>query len=271
MTRRGFTLIELLVVIAIIAVLMGVLLPAMGKARQSARMSACSSGQRQLITAWTLYANDFKDAAMPCAYWSASDIGSGEQRFWWGSHGTRKLPPRYDAGFIAPYLDASLNPRSIFECPSQPWGTYRAQGPSGKPTSTYGYNGYYLTPAKTPGWGATIGFRPWRRIFQIARPSSLLVFADSMLPGSSPGPENTVWNSALLDPPMLYSGSGSWTLNESPTTSFRHENSSMTARADSSVQIARADPDSIADAKHRIGSVSLKNDPFYVPDASDWP
>jgi prepilin-type N-terminal cleavage/methylation domain-containing protein len=55
---RGFTLIELLVVIAVIALLIGLLLPALAKARESARMGACLSNIRQSGLAMTMYGND---------------------------------------------------------------------------------------------------------------------------------------------------------------------------------------------------------------------
>jgi RNA polymerase sigma-70 factor (ECF subfamily) len=56
-----FTLIELLVVVAIIAVLMSILLPALGTARESARRIGCVAGQKQLVTTANLYADDASD------------------------------------------------------------------------------------------------------------------------------------------------------------------------------------------------------------------
>jgi prepilin-type N-terminal cleavage/methylation domain-containing protein len=276
-SRQAFTLIELLVVVAIIALLVSILLPTLSTARAQARRAVCASNLRQLALATHMYSTDARGWFPPCGW-------SNEQQdaitYWWGQvtaeRVDHKISPLYR------YLRSPLQEDSVYECPDQPWGTYKPQPRNldNQVTSTYGYNGYYLTPLATPGWAdpsnpGSIRNRPWQRLDSILSPWLVFAFADSLI---DYGNDSQPSNSALLDPPQLYKGSAGkatslasrWKANLSPTTAFRHRGLASAACADGHVESFALESGKITSPKHNIGSVGPTNGPHYVPDWKDW-
>jgi prepilin-type N-terminal cleavage/methylation domain-containing protein/prepilin-type processing-associated H-X9-DG protein len=72
--KNGFTLVELLVVISIIALLVSILLPALSKAREQAKLTICKTNQRQIGAALWIYANGNEDRLVPGDMWSGATL-----------------------------------------------------------------------------------------------------------------------------------------------------------------------------------------------------
>ncbi len=261
--RRAFTLVELLVVVAVVAVLMSLLAPGLAAARGRARQAVCGSNVRQMGAGLAMYAGEARGAAMPLAYTSPAIVGGGAPVYWWGTNESGGVD--HTRGFLWTYLREAPRPRSVFECPDQPWGSYVPQGAAQVVTSTYGYNGYFLCPPHTPGWSVTIGRRPWQNMDVLRLPQRTLAFADAALDFGQELPQNT----ALLDPPWLFNGRR-WMANVSPTTSFRHAGRTTGVFADGHAESPGPRGGRVTSSRFRIGSIGSENDPYYVPDWREW-
>lgn len=76
--RKNFSLIELLIVVAIIAILAGLMLPALQRAREAARAADCRSREKQIGTAFLSYANDFNSYLPLCRSGDSSSPITGD-------------------------------------------------------------------------------------------------------------------------------------------------------------------------------------------------
>ncbi|OQA82321.1 MAG: hypothetical protein BWY31_03245 [Lentisphaerae bacterium ADurb.Bin242] len=127
---KRFTLIELLIVIAIIAILAGMLLPALNRAKNLAREISCTANLKQLNIYWSQYMSDNKDQILPCRQYSGDAWAGGNYIAWY----------EY---FVMTYLSgkksAQGNEKKVLICPADTSGNY--QYSLVKTTLSYGYNG----------------------------------------------------------------------------------------------------------------------------------
>jgi prepilin-type N-terminal cleavage/methylation domain-containing protein/prepilin-type processing-associated H-X9-DG protein len=176
--RRAFTLIELLVVIAIIAILAGLLLPTLGRAKIAAKNAACKNNVRQLSLAVAMYVGDH--SAYP------HTVDANDSKTWYLS--------------IGPYYNYSSN---VMMCPTFPgeWRIEKAvvwifgnayhrdpSTPDKVAGVSYGYNGFGIASANSTKWFGNFGlgwtvnagqYMPAVKDVAVKSPADMIAMADS--------------------------------------------------------------------------------------------
>jgi prepilin-type processing-associated H-X9-DG protein len=159
--RVGFTLVELLVVIGIIALLIGILLPALRSAREAAKTVLCLSNLRQIGTGIHLYAVKNNGFVVPAGYTRVPTLPNQFEQKWFAILMNENLLPAPKAAASG---DGVVSGNSVFRCPSgiEALTNWSGVGFVGAPTSRTDSRGAAATrsnnlPANSgftgnPGW-----------------------------------------------------------------------------------------------------------------------
>lgn len=220
---RGFTLLEVLVVIGLVALLLGILLPALGASRETARASVCASNARQLQLANDLYAADFNDSYAP----GMPDRLANLTR-WYGSRENQAAAFTSAGGPLSEYLGRSGAGDAVRVCPTfAPMLAVLADatalvtaGSFERGCGGYGYNTAFVGAVRArsaSGEWTLVSDRAGMPRSRFAEPVRTAAFADAAIrDASSPA---GVFEYSFLEPRFWPEFPGQ---RPDPSTHFRH-------------------------------------------------
>ena len=238
--RKGFTLIELLVVIAIIALLMGILIPALSAARKLASGAACMGNQRSLSIAWVVYADD-NDGLLMCngaCYDTATDKSPWVHRpkDLSGNNLASPAPPgitkedRYrgiQAGTMWPYVKDV----DVFHCPGDNRKSTRKAPRDCFRSYSISYAFGVIQDSRRHDWRQGQYFN---KLSEIANAARYYVFVEEEHNGSRYGENEGGWHLPFDNNANRLANSASWTFFD-PLASY-HVKSSTFGFADGHVE-----------------------------------
>ena len=170
--KKSFTLIELLVVIAIIAILAGMLLPALNKARDKAKQATCMNQLKTIATIVNFYSTDHEDILIPGSF----DYGTGGKPVW----GDTLISAGYwdSVGFQGDTV-AMIQKHfpKAFTCPAE----QRNRGTTGNYAKRNQADSYdYAINDNMCPIGFTPGSTEARKTYKVTNPSSRVFFFDAV-------------------------------------------------------------------------------------------